>query len=387
MSVTPITSRSGWARALGEADAIGDAIARRLVDLDRDWFAGAGPAAVTACHADLRALTRAALVGIAGPAATVHEQGEESDRLWGSYARRQARLGRPLERVLADQTTAARMLWDELARRGSEIDLGQAGRRMWACVERQHAVIVATYQRETTRDPERQARVLEGLLDGRGSDPAYAEEVRDALGLRPDEAVAVVALADRPAGWRDPSAELEERGVTSWWHSRGGLAYGLVRLAGRTTPALATLVRGSVGSRGRAGVATAADGIAGVPTAYQLALATARTLPAGRPGVSPVEARLPEVLLAAAPAATELLVQEALGPVLAQSTALADTLIATLRALLDHDLSPTHAAEALFCHRNTVIYRSHQLEELTGRRLGDDRDRLLFSLALLALGR
>ena len=52
----------------------------------------------------------------------------------------------------------------------------------------------------------------------------------------------------------------------------------------------------------------------------------------------------------------------------------------TLAALLDHDGSAKHAAEALFCHRNTVIYRARQIEELTGRRLGDPRDKLLLGL-------
>jgi sugar diacid utilization regulator len=30
-----------------------------------------------------------------------------------------------------------------------------------------------------------------------------------------------------------------------------------------------------------------------------------------------------------------------------------------------------HATEALYCHRNTVIYRAKQIEELTGRLRSD----------------
>ena len=44
------------------------------------------------------------------------------------------------------------------------------------------------------------------------------------------------------------------------------------------------------------------------------------------------------------------------------------------------DRSAKHAAEALYCHRNTVIYRTRQLEELTGLRLSDPRDKLLLTL-------
>jgi DNA-binding PucR family transcriptional regulator len=39
----------------------------------------------------------------------------------------------------------------------------------------------------------------------------------------------------------------------------------------------------------------------------------------------------------------------------------------------------------LFCHRNTVIYRLHQLEQLTGKRLSESRDRLVLGLALMAV--
>jgi DNA-binding PucR family transcriptional regulator len=41
----------------------------------------------------------------------------------------------------------------------------------------------------------------------------------------------------------------------------------------------------------------------------------------------------------------------------------------------------------LFCHRNTVIYRLKQIEQLTGRSLQVPRDRLLLVLALMAIGR
>ena len=56
----------------------------------------------------------------------------------------------------------------------------------------------------------------------------------------------------------------------------------------------------------------------------------------------------------------------------------------TLRSLLAHDGSPTHAAEELYCHRNTVIYRMKQIERLTGRHLADPRDKMLLWLAVTA---
>ncbi|MCX6464794.1 MAG: helix-turn-helix domain-containing protein [Pseudonocardiales bacterium] len=64
-----------------------------------------------------------------------------------------------------------------------------------------------------------------------------------------------------------------------------------------------------------------------------------------------------------------------------------DTLLVTLEELLACGGSPTHAATALFCHRNTVIYRMRRIEAATGRRLADTRDRLLLTLALMAVRR
>jgi len=82
-----------------------------------------------------------------------------------------------------------------------------------------------------------------------------------------------------------------------------------------------------------------------------------------------------------------LLVEESIGPLLAQPAQHAEVLLTTLASLIEHNGSPTHAAEALFCHRNTVIYRMKQIEQLTGRSLQVPRDRLLLVLGLMATGR
>lgn len=62
------------------------------------------------------------------------------------------------------------------------------------------------------------------------------------------------------------------------------------------------------------------------------------------------------------------------------------TLLDTLAHMLASDGSPTNAAKALYCHRNTVIYRVRRIEELTGHDLTDPRDRLLLTLALVRTG-
>ncbi|MBM4591390.1 hypothetical protein GS507_26170, partial [Rhodococcus hoagii] len=56
-------------------------------------------------------------------------------------------------------------------------------------------------------------------------------------------------------------------------------------------------------------------------------------------------------------------------------------------ALLRRSGSATLAAEDLICHRNTVIYRTKRLVELTGCSLQDPRGRLMLELAVLAADR
>jgi DNA-binding PucR family transcriptional regulator len=173
-------------------------------------------------------------------------------------------------------------------------------------------------------------------------------------------------------------------GITSHWHVRGGVYFGL--LAGNLPDedGLVEMVRPHVA--GRVGIAVSPDGVAGFATAFQLASRAADTIRRGRRDVVGVGRRLPEVLLAGSPEIASLLAAQTIGPLLAQPSHVAGTLVDTLAALLDHDGSAKHAAEALYCHRNTVIYRSRQIEQLTGRRLSDPRDKLLLTLGLLAHG-
>ena len=136
---------------------------------------------------------------------------------------------------------------------------------------------------------------------------------------------------------------------------------------------------------GRVGVAASPDGIAGFATAFQLATRAAETLQRGERTVVSVSDRLPEVLLAGSPQILPLLMAETLGPLLAQPEHHQRTLLQTLGALLRHDGSAKHAAEELYCHRNTVIYRMKQIEQLTGRSLADPRDKLMLELGLMSV--
>jgi DNA-binding PucR family transcriptional regulator len=133
---------------------------------------------------------------------------------------------------------------------------------------------------------------------------------------------------------------------------------------------------------GRVGVSPVVEGLAAVDAGYRLAHTAARTL-AG-PGLAVLDERLPEALLADSPELAPRLVRGALGGLLELPPADRDTLLTTLEELLACGGSPTHAATALFCHRNTVIYRMRRIEAATGRSIADPRDRLLLTLGVMA---
>ena len=138
---------------------------------------------------------------------------------------------------------------------------------------------------------------------------------------------------------------------------------------------------------GRVGVAASPDGVAGFATAFQLATRAAETAAARASARwSRVTDRLPEVLLAGSPADRAAADGRDPGPAAGAARAAArGRCCTTLDALLRHDGSAKHAAEELYCHRNTVIYRMKQIEQLTGRSLTDPRDKLMLELGLMAV--
>jgi hypothetical protein len=381
-----------WASLLPHADAIADDITLTLLAKEQKWYDAAGPE----LRADIRANTREHIHRGIRTMAGLAQDGEKAIHVWRETGRRRARQGVPMEHVLSAYSLGTRVLWEALLEQRGNPDfhlddrvLLIAGQRLWSALDVQNATLVESYRRESARlqrrDLQRQQRLLDGLVEGRGTEPAFAAEVREALGIGTDEPVACVVahydgMFDGPI--RGAEDRLERLGVTSYWHVRGDIYFGLVATQ---TIGVDGLVRAlQPATAGRAGVAASPDGLAGFATAYRLAAGAADTVPRGSQELVPVTDRLPEVLLGASPEATAVLVEETVSPILAQSPHQATVLLETLRALLAHHGSPTHAAEQLFCHRNTVIYRMRQIEQLTGLSLRNPRDRLLLTLGEMA---
>ncbi|WP_101525206.1 PucR family transcriptional regulator [Nocardioides houyundeii] len=392
-----------WALLLDQSDTIADSITLTLFERDADLWERIGPE----FRADVRASTRVhirrglRILSARDRGDDPAPAGETAVELWRDTGRRRARQGVPLELVLNAYTLGARILWEALVARVSadpaiEVDdqvLLMAARTVWTNLDVQNAVLIDAYRRESARmqrqDLQREQGVLDGLIEGRGADPVFAEEARTALEIGPDDAIAcVVALSDG-VDVGDALAPVEDRldrlGITARWHVRSGVYYGL--LSGPLPDEAGLVELFSAHSPVRMGVASSTGGMAGFATAYQLAHRAAETVRRGVRRVVAVSDRLPEVLLAGSPQVAPRLLAETLGPLLAQPRGQAQTLVDTLAALLRHDGSPTHAAVELYCHRNTVIYRMKQIEQLTGRSLADPRDKMLLGLALMAHGR
>ncbi|WP_248583129.1 PucR family transcriptional regulator [Nocardioides sp. InS609-2] len=388
---SPVTDdpvAKAWSQLLDRSDAIADVISSRMLAQHAAAYERIGPHLIDDVRHSSREHIGRGLAILAG-----RLDARSAVELWRETGRRRARQGVPLELVLNAYTMGARVLWESLMELAvtttgiNDKSLLEAARGVWSDLDVQNGVLIEAYHRESARllrrDQQRQQTVLDGLLDGRGADQAFTEEARSLFEITAGDRVAcVVALSDGPQ--TDAAGAVEDRldrhDIRTRWHVRSGAAFGL--LAG-LLPDEDTLVD-LIGPNppGRVGVAASAEGLAGFATAFQLALRAAQTLPRNGRGAVAVTARLPEVLLAGDSHVTPLLVAQTLGPLLEHGQA--DTLLATLSALLRHDGSPTHAAAELFCHRNTVIYRMKQIEKLTGRDLTDPRDKMLLWLALMA---
>lgn len=314
---------------------------------------------------------------------------EETGRL-------RAQQGLPLDALLQSYRLGGRVLWEGLLREAraryadaSEVPLLDVATALWEVVDEHSSAVSRAYRDEQARlqgrDQRRQSVVLDALLDAGADDAAVVQEAEQVLGLRPDGEFLVAVAACEPSRadpLRAPREALSLRGVSSWWHVRGGVEVGLVELPPDGDATVVEVLRSC--TAGRVAVSPRVAGAAGVGGAARLTATALATLPREHVGLVHVCDRLPESLLVDSPEVSRLLVDEVLGPVLARKPHERDNLLLTLEQVLRHG-SPTHAAASLFCHRNTVIKRMARVEQLTGRSLHEARDRLALELALLAV--
>ncbi|RBY96202.1 PucR family transcriptional regulator [Blastococcus sp. TF02-8] len=315
-----------------------------------------------------------------------------------AVGRRRAAQGVPLEAVLRAYRLGGQITWEALlavsqrSRHGHDVLLLEVAGSVWRTNDADCAAVAEGYREEQRRlagvDEVARQQVLDGLIDGRGSDPAFVRSASELLAMSLDcrlmAAVALPGPDGRPA-LDAPVEALLKRGVRSVWGIRAGAQVGFMVLGAVRPADLVALLTGV--ARGPVGVSDVVDGAGRAGAAYRLAETAARTLPAGVGRVVSIDERLPEALLSNSPEISSRLVGHSLGGLLDLPDDEQAVLLDTLEAFLAADGSPTRAADALYCHRNTVMHRLRRIESVTGRKLTDPRSRLLWQLALLGTGR
>ncbi|WP_245159232.1 helix-turn-helix domain-containing protein [Blastococcus sp. TF02A_35] len=315
-----------------------------------------------------------------------------------AVGRRRAAQGVPLEAVLRAYRLGGQVTWEALlsvsqrSRHGQDVLLLEVAGSVWRTNDADCAAVAEGYRDEQRRlagaDEVARQHVLDGLIEGRGGDPAFVRSASELLAMPLDgRLMAAVALPgpDGCPALDAPAEALLKRGVRSVWGSRGDAQVGFVVLGAVRADDLVALL--TCVARGPVGVSDVVEGAGAAGAAYRLAETAARTLPAGDQRVVSIDERLPEALLSNSPEISSRLVGQSLGGLLDLPEEEQTVLLDTLEAFLAADGSPTRAADALYCHRNTVMHRLRRIESVTGRKLTDPRSRLLWQLALLGTGR
>lgn len=308
---------------------------------------------------------------------------------------RRAEQRMPLDDVLRSFRLGGRLVWQALidqAREQGMVDtdgLLDVGTRVWEVVDATSAQVAAAYhatERQAVRaDEQRKAALWEGLLRGRGKDPSFAYEAARIVGLPVDGPYAVVA-ADDDARADGVSVLLGERlaarGIDSAWQVRDNTLVGLLALSEPVLGGALRVLRDVLNAP--AGVSLVVHGLGEADVAYRQATLARRSTPPGRVEVVALEERLPEALLLGSPELAERLVRLWLGPLLDLPDAERRLLLDTLDTWVSTAGSTTRTAEAVHCHRNTVINRMRRIQAITGRNLAADSVPVELLLALRA---
>lgn len=391
LNLNPVVRELG-VRLLEDLDRLTDRLVERI-NRHEPLYAEAAPVSPDDLRSSVRTNLERSMQALSGqipPGRDWSDRAIETGRL-------RARQGMPLETVLRAYRLGGSIIWEglvEAARRDPETfdpdRLLDAAAPIWQLIDGHSTMMSEAYRLEESRirsrDLRRRHAMLEALVEGRGADPAFARQAERTLGI-PSEGrlLCIVAISDTTGSdpLKTPHETLSARGIDSVWLVRPATEVGVVDLSDASARQVVAALQPR--ARGRVGVAPVLQGFAEISRAYRLAELAARTLPEDAEAVVTLEDRLPEALVANCLEVAPHLLRHTVEPLLGLPISERDTLLATVEAVLEHDGSPSRAAEALYCHRNTVTYRLQRVAELTGRPLTSPRDKLLWTLGLAAL--
>jgi hypothetical protein len=344
------------------------------------------------CHDNLTRVLQ--LVSRAAGDGPAHD--EDADAAYDAAratGRLRARQRMPLDDVLRSFRLGGRLVWEALisqARTDERTDpdeLLDLASWVLAVVDTTSAQVAIAYhatERELVRvDEQRRATLWEGLLHGRAKDPAFAHQAAHNIGVPVDGPYAVVVIdRDEPDDHAGDALEcrLADAGMTSVWQVRMNTLVGLIA-AGDASAVLRVL---RAAPSAPAGLSMTVPTLADVDVAYRQAVLARSTVPPGGLEVAALAERLPEALLLNSPDLAEALIHRRLGPLLRVPLAERRLLLDTLNAWLSTGGSVNRTANAVHCHRNTVINRLRRIESTTELDLADTTAHLELSLALRA---
>ncbi|MFB7115812.1 PucR family transcriptional regulator [Streptomyces sp. NPDC056190] len=304
-----------------------------------------------------------------------------------------ARQGVPLDSLLEAARLDFRVVWAALVRRADPADMAElvgSAYHVWEAVEGHVTGIMTAYQRtvlEMGRREEDERRMwFARLLESEGRNPTVVRDAGLALGFAANGRFlsAASSAAAGPSLHRAAMA-LRAVGAPVQQQMVGGDAVLTVQIGSRITR---QSVLDHLGDS-PCGVAPPAAGLASVPRATVLAVATAQVLPSDATSPRLLEDSWLDVLAHQAGDFAQDLANDVLGgldrPGVTRTEA--DRLLETARTHLSGSGSIADTAEALYCHRNTVQHRFARFRELTGRDLRRPDDAALVAVALRAAQR
>lgn len=391
LNLNPVVRELG-ARLLEDLDRLTDRLVERI-NRHEPLYAETEPVSSEDLRSSVRTNLERSMQALSGRIPPGHDWSDQAIET----GRQRARQGMPLETVLRAYRLGGSVIWEglvEAARREPETfdpdRLLDAAAPIWQLIDGHSTMMSEAYRLEESRlrsrDLRRRQAMLEALIEGRGTDPAFARQAERTLGIPSEgQLLCVVALSDTTGSepLRTPHETLSTRGIDSVWLVRPATEVGLVDLS--TVSAHQVIAALQPRARGRAGTAPVIQGFAEISRAYRLAELAARTLPEDAETVVALEDRLPEALVANCLEVVPHLLRRTVEPLFGLPEAERETLVGTVEAVLEHDGSPSRAAEVLYCHRNTVTYRLQRVAELTERPMTSPRDKLLWTLGLAAL--
>ncbi|MEU9856200.1 helix-turn-helix domain-containing protein [Streptomyces sp. NPDC047974] len=312
--------------------------------------------------------------------------------------RTRALQGAPLADVLRVYRLSFAYFWEQLlmqARASGEDGtqaLLAAASRIWALAEAYSTALTESYreaaaERMVEADRRRSALVA-ALLDGTGTDGEEVWETARLLGF-PPQGRYLVAVAETTRPGDPPLPGLQHRlralDVGSAWRPQPGCEVGILSLPARgKVSAVLDALRAT--ATARVGLSPLYLTLDHTRHSLRYAQVALDSLPPDGIGLRQLDDTPLTDLVLANLDSTRRAVNRVLGGLLCLPDNERTTLLATAPAWLGAHGSATDAAEALYCHPNTVRYRMRRLEEHLRGSLEDPLVIGELAIALDALG-